>query len=249
MGVSIVFGESHNHLEKFFCKGFLVILPLTYLHLMIHHLGEKNTIANRYLSQLRDRIIQNDSMRFRKNLERMGAIMAYEISQFFSYQPVETETPLGTASTSIPDDHIVLGTILRAGLPLHQGMLNMIDHADNAFVSAYRKHHKDGSFDIKIEYISCPNLENSVLILSDPMVATGASMVLAYQALLEHGKPKETHFATVIASSQGVEHVRRMCPDVHLWVGAIDDELTAKSYIVPGLGDAGDLSFGAKVQD
>ncbi|NRB63568.1 MAG: uracil phosphoribosyltransferase [Saprospiraceae bacterium] len=216
---------------------------------MVHQLGGKNSILNLYLSQLRDKHIQTDSLRFRKNMERVGAIMAYEISQQLTYLPIETETPLGTAMTRVPSDKIVLGTILRAGLALHNGFLHMIDHAGNAFVSAYRKHHKDGSFDINIEYISCPNLEDTVLIISDPMIATGASIVLAYKALLEYGQPKEVHFATVIASTQGVEHVRRMCPEVQLWVGAIDDELTAKSYIVPGLGDAGDLSFGSKVQE
>ena len=216
---------------------------------MIHQLDDKNSILNLYVSQLRDKYIQTDSLRFRKNMERIGAVMAYEISQQLTYHPIETETPLGTALTEVPSDKIVLGTILRAGLTLHNGFLNMIDHAGNAFVSAYRKHHKDGSFDINIEYISCPNLEDTVLIISDPMIATGASIVLAYKALLEYGQPKKVHFATVIASTQGVEHVRRMCPEVQLWVGAIDDELTAKSYIVPGLGDAGDLSFGAKVQE
>lgn len=201
------------------------------------------------MAQLRDAHIQQDSLRFRKNMERLGACMAYEISKTFDYEERETETTLGTAITRHPTDQVVLATILRAGLPLHQGMLNMIDHAGNAFVSAYRKHHKDGSFEIKLEYMSCPDLEGTTLILCDPMIATGASIVLALKELLQNGTPGAVHLVTAIASVQGIEHAERMFPDAHIWLGALDEELTAKSYIVPGLGDAGDLSFGAKIQE
>lgn len=216
---------------------------------MIHNLGEVNSLIQLYMAQLRDAHVQQDSLRFRKNMERLGACMAYEISKTFKYEERETETSLGTAITRHPTDRIVLATILRAGLPLHQGMLDMIDHAENAFVSAYRKHHKDGSFEIKLEYMSCPDLEGTTLILCDPMIATGASIVLALQELLKNGTPQTVHLATAIASVQGIEHAERMFPEADIWLGGLDEELTAKSYIVPGLGDAGDLSFGPKVQD
>ena len=159
------------------------------------------------------------------------------------------ETPLGIAQANVPNQKVVLATILRAGLPIHQGMLNYFDQADNAFISAYRRHHKDGTFDIRLEYVSCPSLEGRILILSDPMLATGASIVLALQELVEFGTPKEIHIVTAIASTNGLSYVRRIFPKVHIWMGARDEELTAKSYIVPGLGDAGDLSFGPKIQE
>lgn len=212
-------------------------------------LSDQNTIANKFIAELRDVNIQNDRMRFRKNLERVGEVLAYEISKTLEYEEKEVETPLGIAKTMLPSSNIVLGTILRAGLPLHQGFLNVFDEADNAFISAYRMHHKDGTFEINLEYVSCPKLDGCTFILSDPMLATGASMDLAIKTLMEYGKPKEIHIATAIASSYGVGYVRRLYPKVKLWVGAVDDELTARSYIVPGLGDAGDLSFGGKVQD
>ncbi|MFN7115492.1 MAG: uracil phosphoribosyltransferase [Saprospiraceae bacterium] len=216
---------------------------------MIFNLSEQNSIANRFLSELRHVQIQKDRMRFRRNLERLGEVLAYEISKTLTYKPVEVETPLGTASVALPDQPLVLATILRAGLPLHQGLLNYFDYADNAFVSAYRKNHKDGTFEIHLEYVSCPELEGSVLILCDPMLATGASMGLVAKALHEHGTPSQLHFVTAIASTYGLEHIERLYPEAHIWMGALDEELTAKSYIVPGLGDAGDLSYGPKVQE
>lgn len=216
---------------------------------MIFKLTEHKTIGNRYIAELRNVKIQGDRMRFRRNLERIGEILAYEISRTLSYKEEEVETPLGIAKTELSTDKIVLGTILRAGLPLHQGLLNVFDRADNAFISAYRKHHKDGSFEIKMEYVSCPDLTDSVLILADPMLATGASMAIAIEGLAEYGTPKAIHVVTAIASESGIKHIRRLYPKAHIWVGDIDEELTAKSYIVPGLGDAGDLCYGAKLQD
>lgn len=217
--------------------------------IMIHNLSTHNSIANQFIAELRSVGIQQDRMRFRKNLERLGSVFAFEISKELSYEAQETETPLGIAKSVLPSDPIVLGTILRAGLPLHQGLLNFFDGAENAFVSAYRKHHKDGSFEVDIEYVSCPSITDKVLIIADPMLATGASMQLATKAILKNGIPKEIHFVTAIASTEGVGFIKRYFPEAHLWLGAIDEELTAKSYIVPGLGDAGDLAFGEKLQD
>jgi uracil phosphoribosyltransferase len=216
---------------------------------MIHNLGEKNSIFNRFIGELRDIDVQKDSMRFRRNLERIGEIIAYEISHHLSYTPKEVETPLGIATVNCPSSRVVIAAILRAGLPMHQGMLNYFDDADNAFVSAYRKHHKDGTFDVKMSYVSCPSLDQATLIVADPMLATGASMVLATESLLENGQPDAIHFATAIASVPGIEYVKRMFPQANIWIGALDEELTAKSYIVPGLGDAGDLCFGEKLQE
>ena len=216
---------------------------------MIFNLSDHNSIGNQFVAELRDVNIQKDAMRFRRNLERIGEILAYEISKTLTYEQVEIDTPLGIASTKLSSDKVVLATILRAGLPLHQGMLNYFDKAQNAFISAYRKHHKDGSFDIKLEYVSCPDLTDSVLILCDPMLATGASMDLAAKQLIEFGQPKKLHIVTAIASSYGLNYMKRMHPKADIWMGALDEELTAKSYIVPGLGDAGDLSYGPKVQD
>jgi uracil phosphoribosyltransferase len=215
---------------------------------MIYNLSENNSIANRFIAELRDVNVQKDRLRFRRNLERIGEVMAYEISQKLNYQPKEVETPLGVAKVNLPSDRIVLATILRAGMPMHQGLLNFFDTADNAFVSAYRRHHKDGTFEIALEYVSCPDLNGSVLILSDPMIATGASVELAVKALKRFGQPVQVHVATAIASRQGLEYLRRTMPLAKVWTGAIDDELTAKSYIVPGLGDAGDLAYGPKLQ-
>lgn len=216
---------------------------------MIFNLSKQNSIANKYMAELRDVNIQKDRMRFRRNMERVGEVLAYEISKTLEYKEQEVETPLGIAPVNLPVERVVLGTILRAGLPMHQGALNVFDDADNAFISAYRMHHKDGTFEINIEYTSCPNLEGCILILCDPMLATGASMALAIKELEEFGKPKAIHVMTAVASTYGVNHIRRLNPDVKLWIGAEDDELTAKSYIVPGLGDAGDLSYGSKMQD
>ncbi|MBI1228246.1 MAG: uracil phosphoribosyltransferase [Bacteroidetes bacterium] len=215
---------------------------------MIYNLSENNSIANRFIAELRDISVQNDRMRFRRNLERLGEVMAYEISQKLKYHPKEVETPLGIAKVNLHSERIVLATILRAGMPMHQGLLNWFDDAENAFVSAYRRHHKDGTFEIALEYVSCPDLNDCVLILSDPMLATGASIEIAVEALQRFGQPAQIHVATAIASRQGLEHLRRTMPAAKVWAGAIDDELTAKSYIVPGLGDAGDLAYGPKVQ-
>ncbi len=216
---------------------------------MIINLGEQNTIVNRYVAELRDVNIQKDKMRFRRNLERIGEVMAYEISKMLTYQPKEVETPLGIAKVSLPQTRLVLGTILRAGLPLHQGLLNVFDEAENAFISAYRHHHKDGTFEITVAYVSCPPLHDATLILSDPMLATGSSLNIVLKEIQQYGKPVEIHVVTAIASSYGIEQVKRMNPRVKIWAAAIDEELTAKSYIVPGLGDAGDLAFGEKMQD
>lgn len=216
---------------------------------MIHDLSQQNSILHRFIGELRDVHVQKDALRFRRNLERVGELMAYEISKTLTYVSQEVETPLGIATVPYPDQPIVLATILRAGLPMHQGMLNYFDGAGNAFVSAYRRHHKDGTFDIKMGYVSCPNLDDKVLIVSDPMLATGASMSLVTQSLMEYGRPAAIHLAVTIASTPGLEHIRRILPKAQVWVAAIDEELTAKSYIVPGLGDAGDLSYGAKLQE
>ncbi len=216
---------------------------------MVHILSEQNSIFNQYVAELRDTTIQKDSMRFRRNLERIGEIMSYEISKTLEYQTKETTTPLGIAETSHLVDQPVIATILRAGLPMHIGVLNYFDKAQNAFISAYRRHHKDNTFDIHVEYVSSPNLNNKVLILCDPMIATGGSIVLAYKAILAKGTPKHVHIISAISSREGVDFVKAnlATKDVTIWCGAIDEELTAHSYIVPGLGDAGDLAFGEKI--
>ena len=211
---------------------------------------ENNTILNKFMSELRDAKIQTDSMRFRRNLERVGEIMAYEISKELSYAPRIVETPLGEAEVALIDDKVVVATILRAGLPFHQGFLNYFDDAQNAFVSAYRKYSKDGSFKVKVEYMSCCDLTDKVLLLVDPMLATGTSLVLTYEAMIaKFGQPKHTHVAAIIASEDGVEYVCSNMPkkSVSVWCASVDQELTVKSYIVPGLGDAGDLAFGEKL--
>ena len=187
-------------------------------------------------------------MRFRRNLERIGEIAAYEISKVLPFEEKEVQTPLGVAVSKMLKEQPVLATILRAGLPLHQGLLNYFDHADNAFVSAYRKHDAEGSFEISLEYMSSPETEDRIVIVSDPMLATGASLVKTIQYLREEGEPKSIHIVVAIACTIGIEYVRREFPTAHIWCGDIDDELTAKGYIVPGLGDAGDLAFGVKVQ-
>lgn len=210
-------------------------------------LGKKNSIFNQFVAELRDTQIQTDSMRFRRNMERIGEIFAYEISKRLQYKKAEVNSPLGIAKTFLLKEQPVLATILRAGLPLHNGLLNYFDKAENAFVSAYRKHGKDGSFKIKIEYLSSPSINKKTLIISDPMLATGSSIVLSYEALLQRGNPRHTHIVAAIASVEGIEFARKNLPyNTTIWVGAVDDELTAHAYIVPGLGDAGDLAFGIK---
>lgn len=215
---------------------------------MIVNLSEQHSLVSNWVAELRDVNIQNDRMRFRRNLERIGEVAAYEISKILPFEEKEIQTPLGIAEHKIMKEQPVLATILRAGLPLHQGLLNYFDKADNAFISAYRKHHKDGSFEISLEYISCPELENRVLIISDPMLATGASLVKTIQYLKDEGSPSAIHIVAAIACTVGIEYVKREAPTVTIWCGDIDDELTAKGYIVPGLGDAGDLAFGTKIQ-
>lgn len=215
---------------------------------MVINLSEQHSLLSNWVSELRNTEIQNDRMRFRRNLERIGEIMAYEISRTLPWVDKEITTPLGISICKVLKEQPVLATILRAGLPMHQGMLNYFDQADNAFISAYRKHNRDGSFDISLEYISAPSLEDRILILSDPMLATGSSLVKTIHMLKDEGVAKEIHVVAAIACSVGIEYVRREQPHVKIWCGAIDEELTAKGYIVPGLGDAGDLAFGEKLQ-
>lgn len=215
---------------------------------MVINLSEQYSLLSNWVSELRDIAVQNDRMRFRKNLERIGEVSAYEISKTLAFVEKEIQTPLGISMCKVLKDQPVLATILRAGLPLHQGMVNYFDRADNAFISAYRKHLRDGSFEISLDYVSCPDLEGRVVIIADPMLATGSSMVKTIQFLREEGHPSEIHIVTAIACTVGIEYVQRSEPNVKVWCGAIDEELTAKGYIVPGLGDAGDLAFGVKVQ-
>ncbi|MFN5476873.1 MAG: uracil phosphoribosyltransferase [Sphingobacteriales bacterium] len=215
---------------------------------MVINLSEKNSLVNTWISEIRDISVQQDRMRFRRNLERIGEIAAYEISKTLPFTEKEIQTPLGTSVCKVFQEQPVLGTILRAGMPLHQGMLNYFDKADNAFISAYRKHHRDGSFEISLEYVSCPDLTDRILILCDPMLATGSSLVKTIQHLKDEGMPKAIHVVCAIACTVGIEYVRREQPQVTIWCGDIDEELTAKGYIVPGLGDAGDLAFGTKQQ-
>lgn len=215
---------------------------------MVINLSEQHSLISNWISELRDVDIQTDRMRFRRNLERIGEAAAYEISKVLPFVEKEVQTPMGIASAKVLQYHPVLATILRAGLPLHQGLLNYFDKADNAFISAYRKHNQDGSFEISLDYISCPELEDRVVIVSDPMLATGSSLVKTIHFLKEEGRPKEIHIVAAIACTVGIEYVKREEPSVTIWCGDIDDELTAKGYIVPGLGDAGDLAFGVKVQ-
>ena len=205
------------------------------------------SLMSRYLLEMRSTEIQRDPMRFRRNLERVGEIMAYEISKVLNYKQVEVQTPLGVAKCDTPDDQIVLGTIFRAGVPFHQGFLSYFDYAENAFVSAYRKFKEKENFDICIEYLASPRLDGKTLLLVDPMLATGASMELSYRALLTKGIPAGVHLAAVIASKHAVGYLNKVMPDdTTLWVGVIDDEINSHSYIVPGLGDAGDLAYGIK---
>jgi uracil phosphoribosyltransferase len=212
-------------------------------------LGSNNTVFNQFVAEIRDSKIQKDSMRFRKNMERCGEIFAYEISKKLDYKNTTVQTPLGETDIAVLESQPVLATILRAGLPLHQGLLNYFDKAENAFISAYRKHDKnEDTFTIKMEYLSAPSINNKTLIISDPMLATGASMITVLNALKEIGTPKHIHIVSLIASKEGLSYIKKNINKdrVTLWLGFIDDELTATSYIVPGLGDAGDLSFGKK---
>ena len=214
----------------------------------IVNLGDTNSILNKFVAELRDVDIQKDSLRFRRNVERIGEIMAYEISKEFHYSTKDIQSPLGIAPMNTPDDQIVISTILRAGLPFHQGFLRYLDNAENAFVSAYRKYKDRLNFDIHIEYIASPRLTGKTLIISDPMLATGSSMELAYEALLTKGVPGHVHVASIISSKQALEYLQKKMPDdkTTIWIAALDNGLDDHSYIVPGLGDAGDLAFGEK---
>ena len=215
---------------------------------MVINLSEKHSLINNWVSELRDIEVQGDRMRFRRNLERIAEICAYEISKKMPWQEKEITTPLGTSNSMVLQEQPVLATILRAGLAMHNGLLNYFDKADNAFISAYRKHNPDGTFDIRLEYMSCPDIEDRIVIISDPMIATGSSLVKSIEFLKEEGSIKELHIVCAIACTVGLEFVKRAYPKATIWCGDIDDEITAKGYIVPGLGDAGDLAFGAKLQ-
>lgn len=214
----------------------------------VNIIGGKGSLLDQFISEIRDHQIQQDRLRFRTNLTRVGEIMAYEISKNLSFIDEEITTSLGIATVPTLKDQPIITTILRAGLPYHQGFLNYFDHADNAFIAGYRKYDKSGAFEIKIDYLTAPSIDNRVLIITDPMLASGGSIELAFKGLLNFGKPKQVHIATIIASKDGLEYVEKTLPEsmITVWVGAIDDELTVKSYIVPGLGDAGDLAYGPK---
>ncbi len=216
----------------------------------IHNLSLQNSIINTFVSEIRDTRIQKDSMRFRRNIERIGEILGYELSKKLNFETYETETPLGKNHSNLFKNDIVLCSILRAGVPLHNGLLNYFDAAENAFISAYRHHkHNPESFEIIVEYLACPSLENKTLILADPMLATGQSILATFEALKPFGIPKETHVVSVIGAQEGVDFVSKTFGnETHLWIAAIDDTLNDKGYIIPGLGDAGDLAFGKKLQ-
>jgi uracil phosphoribosyltransferase len=218
---------------------------------MTYNLGTHNTLFNQFLSELRDETVQKDRMRFRRNLQRIGEIFAYEISKIANYEAKEVQTALGIKIMNLLAEQPVICSILRAGVPLHEGLLSYFDHADNGFISAYRKHEQTGEITIRMDYVATPEIDNRELILCDPMLATGSSMLISYQALCELGKPRHTHIVTIVAHQQAIDYLYKNIPsrDFTLWVGAIDEELTSQSYIVPGLGDAGDLAFGPKIQN
>lgn len=216
--------------------------------MIVINFSETPSIINQYMTELRDINIQNDMLRFRRNLERLGELIAYEISKTMSYRTIPVETPLAIAQSRVLDEQVVLATIFRAGVPFHQGMLNIFDHSQNAFVSAYRKYKEKENFDVCIEYLASPSIEGKTLIIADPMLATGASMELSYRALLTKGNPSRIHVASVIASQTAIDYVNKTFPEekTTVWVGAVDPEINSHSYIVPGLGDAGDLAYGIK---
>jgi uracil phosphoribosyltransferase len=238
--------EFHHYTGVVFLLRRLYFVPI--FGSMVINLSKEHSLVSNWVAELRDVTVQGDRMRFRRNLERIGEVAAFEISRKLPYVEKEIQTPLGIAVCEVLEEQPVLTTILRAGLALHNGLLSYFDKADNAFVSAYRKHKADGTFDIALEYLSCPEIENRILIISDPMLATGASLVKTVEYLKEEGKPKAIHIVTAIACTVGIEYLRLHVPEAIIWCGAIDDELTGKGYIVPGLGDAGDLAFGTKVQ-
>ena len=217
--------------------------------MIIHHIQENNSILNKFISEIRDVIIQKDSLRFRRNIERIGEILGYELSKELSYTNVDIKTPLGTSREKLISNDVVLCSILRAGLPLHQGLLNYFDDAENAFISAYRHHpNNNADFEIVVEYFAAPTIDNKTLLLADPMLATGQSLVAVLEAIKKYGEPKEIHIVSVIGAKDGIEFIKDKFPkNTHLWIAAIDDELNDKGYIEPGLGDAGDLAFGEKL--
>ena len=228
----------------------ILVNMFTYLHKMqIHHISENNSILNKFIAEIRDVTVQKDSLRFRRNIERIGEILGYELSKKLSYKSVDVVTPLGIKSIDKVSNDVILCSILRAGLPLHQGLLNYFDDSENAFISAYRHHpNNDGIFEIIVEYFATPAIENKTLLLADPMLATGQSLVAVYEAIKKQGIPKELHLIVVIASKEGIDFIKAHFPEnTHLWVAAIDNDLNEKGYIIPGLGDAGDLAFGKKL--
>ncbi len=215
----------------------------------IHHIEKNNSILNKFIAEIRDISIQQDSLRFRKNISRIGEVLGYELSKYLSYQATEIKTCLGSKSVNLPTNNIVLCSILRAGLPLHQGLLNYFDDAESAFISAYRKHsNTNNDSEIVVEYFATPSLENKTLLLADPMLATGQSLIAVYEAIKKQGVTNEIHIVSVIASTEGIDFIKNRFPEnTHLWIAAIDDSLNDKGYIIPGLGDAGDLAFGIKL--
>jgi len=215
---------------------------------MLHNLSQTNSILNYFLAEIRDVTFQKDPMRFRKNLERISEIIGYELSKTFVYQPTKIQTPLGKTEVNLPEDQLVIASILRAGLTMHNGLLNYFDRAENAFISAYREEKDDNSIEVHVEYKACPSLVNKTLIIADPMLATGKSMQLVYECLLQNGTPNKLIIVAAIASQPAIDWLLKVMPEnTSIWVAAIDPELNKKSYIVPGLGDAGDLAFGLKL--
>ena len=218
--------------------------------MQIHNFSDKSSVLNTFISEIRSIDIQNDRMRFRRNIERIGEVLSYEMSKILSSESISVKTPLGNSLLNVPKDDIVICSILRAGLPFHIGILNYFDKAENAFISAYRHHLNSKDFEIIVEYIASPNLENKTLVLVDPMLATGQSLALTYEALISHGIPKQIHLLSVIGAQSGVYYIQDKFPEnTHLWIAAIDETLNDKGYIVPGLGDAGDLAFGSKLKN
>ena len=217
--------------------------------MIIHHIGNNNTILNKFIAEIRDISIQKDSLRFRRNIERIGEILGYELSKLVNYDNKSIITPLGIKNIKLPANKIVICSILRAGLPLHQGLLNYFDDAENAFISAYRHHpNQDNNFEIVVEYFAAPSIKGKTLLLADPMLATGQSLVAVYEAIKKQRTIEEVHIVSVIGSTEGIDFIKSHFPkNTHLWIAAIDDELDSKGYIVPGLGDAGDLAFGTKL--
>lgn len=221
----------------------------TYTFMTVHYIGKNNSILTKFISEIRNTAIQKDSLRFRRNIERIGEILGYELSKNLSFSSKEITTPLGVKKMNLYSNEIVLCSILRAGLPLHQGLLNYFDDAENAFISAYRHHpNNDANFEIVVEYFASPSIENKTLLLADPMLATGQSLVAVYESIKKHGTPKEIHIIAVMGTFDGIEFIKNHFPkNTHLWIAAVDDVLNDKGYIVPGLGDAGDLAFGTKL--